>query len=984
MNFDMKKILLLFSIFLVVLTSVSFAPNTIYNVTGRITYSNGTGVNNTNISMYMDNGMGTLIDIGNSTTSNNSGDYTVRFNTTSPFNSFQIVFKLRNSTSSAITHMGPTLPQFPAQMFAERFSQMNVTLYPATTLYINATRRYNNTNSTETMVNFSGSLVDSKYGFMITNFFPTQQGGDTTTNISVDILSGRNYTLSVMKMGNYQAGEKGAAPRSISVTNTNLTINVNSNNTYGLTLNLTDIPVEITGNFTINATGIDPNNNQVNISSIILYPYSNGKVMLGSFGGINLLSFGNQPGGQDFGGWVRSTNNSGSSGYNMTVMGTSTGMDYLMAVYGYNGSPNLDSSNRYFAAFQNITVTNNNMTNFNLTLYELGGSFTGTTSPMDVNGSRFILTLKNNDTTNAFTRNIGSASAEGEINYSSANGYDVGPNSGPNGHGAVAIKFVATSNGSGSSAIPVLTNAKFNIRIFNQQFAPVKKKLNASSNSTTIEMTGQSFRKPNSTESYSAISMMFLTSNSTCNVQEPDLRSDTSGGCLISNFTAGSEGNFNPMKMMMSGGLVNIMVKDPATGVTGLFIGTDLFASGPPDMQMPSAATSSTTAGSSLSQTWKFGSTAPEVFQYAYVGIPYSDSTLDESGTTKVLLSNVYDEDWNSQWTSSQGTGAVPTDFADYNQSFFNQSSGGIECTTNTGNDCHINKTTNKIWLKMPHFSGSDPQISGASFASSGSSPSSGDSNKGSLQIVINNMICPGDKVDINVNDRYSTGISDVYTRLIIYEPYLGEIASKLTDTNGNVVFSLPKTATYQVYADKISYNPNDKKFLFDGCPTSVENNGNESNNMTITNTTIITDNRGNEKTPTTVNVTEEQKTNATIAINNADSEITAMANEGKDVSAARSKLEEANSAFAAGNYEQAATLANEAKSLASTAQPLPKVEPPKNATVAPKKTTEQPATPKQEFPVIPVIVVIVIIGLIAAYFLFMNKGDSSEGYKKT
>lgn len=968
----------------------SFAFAGIFNVTGHVIFAdNNSAAQGVNVSIWLDNNAGGVTYSSNATTTNASGDYNLSFNVSNAFSNVQVRFKYYNA-SGALNAMGPLLPPFPAQMFAEAFTQMNISLYNATTIFVGATRRVNSTNATEVPVNFSGSLSDSKYGFMVATFFPTMGGsGDQYWNVSADVLSNRNYSLNVFKMGDFANNERGSAPRAVTITTNNLTevaSGLGGNKTFSLPLNLTDVPINITGNLTVNATNIDPSSNSVNFTKVILYPYENGKVVLGEFGGISPTGFGNSPGGQDFGGWLNFT--AGSASYNITVMGAPAGINYLMVIYGYNGSAPDAADARYFAAFQNITAITSDIPNFNLTLYELSGSYVTTTNSQgDANTKKYLITLKNNDTSgfggNDQGRQVASSSVEGVINYAQATGFNVGQSGGPNGHGDVNISFLGLSNSSGTAQIPVIKDVKFEFRVFaGGQFAPVKKKVNATVNTTTLEMTGQKFHKPNSTDTFSSLTMMFLTSNSSCNVQEPDMRADTAGGCLIANFTAGSEGNFNPMKVMMSGELINLMMTDTTTGVTGVFIGVDMFASGPPNMEMPSSADSSSTSGSTFSQTWKFGSLAPQVFQSAYVGIPYSDSNIDDSQNVSLLLANVYDEDWANQWTSSDGIGAVPSDFADYNQSFFNSSSGGLTCTNQTDADCYINTSTNLIWMTVPHFSGSDPQVSGTAI-SSPSTPAispGGDNNKGVLSILTN-IICPGDKVEVTVNDKYSSPVSDALAVLVLYNPYAGQIAEHMTGDNGKATFDLPQKADYQIRATKSPYSPGEKIFSFLGCGTvvPVANTSDEMPKETVNKTAENPEENKVEQPPVTT------ATDAATALDDASLSISDAAKEGKDLSAAREKLEQAKAAMDAGNYEDAVKLANEAKSLAGSAPLLQSAgtvaDNQKSKTTEPVKMEEQPGIPWLLVLVVLAVGAVVVVG--GAYLLLKGgKGGASKGYK--
>ena len=221
-----------------------------------------------------------------------------------------------------------------------------------------------------------------------------------------------------------------------------------------------------------------------------------------------------------------------------------------------------------------------------------------------------IVNLSNNDTNLNGGRSVSAGSLEVIINYSNSTGFSRAPFGGPNGHGPVDINFMGRPNASGTLAFPIIKDVNFKPKIYSQQFAPIKKTLNSSSNGTNFEMTGQKMGPPNASANttYSGLGMVFFKSNSSCDVQEPDLRDQSQGGCLLSNFTfGGSRNNFNPMKIMMSGEKVNILIEDNNTGVKTIFIGVDLFASGPPNMQLPNGSLSNSSSGDNLQKKFRFG-----------------------------------------------------------------------------------------------------------------------------------------------------------------------------------------------------------------------------------------------------------------------------------------------------------------------------------------------------------------------------------------
>lgn len=978
------KLKLLFSV-LFILFSVSFAA-TNYTLTGKILYSNNSNVSGANISIYSQSsnmfGPPTYV-LNSSNITNGTGYFTLYYsvpdqNTFSPMR-LRITY---NNSAGAVTFMGPSLPDLPAQMIGDLFNNSNITIYPASRLFVNASRRWNSTNFTEVQVNFSSMLADSKYGFAMDSAMPQPGGGDSIYNISINLLSNRNYTLTIFKTGNLQQQERGSAPRAVTISDNNLTNNLDGNGTYYVNVNLTDIPVFLSGNLSVNATGMsvgDP----INYTDLIFYPYASGKVPIDGVG-INPRSWGNRPGGQDFGADLNFTGSAGA--YNATMMGSAGGLSYMMVVYGFNGTAPGAAGTRYFGGFQNITLFAGNVSNFNITLYELAGYYVPGAGRGDPNATKYVINLSNNDTNSMGGRSVGSGSLEIIINYTNATGFSQAPFGGPNGQGPVNIDFIGRPNSSGTIAFPIIKNINFKPKIYSQQFSPIKKTLNSSTNGTNFELTGQKMSPPNSSlnNSYSDLKMTFFRSNSSCDVQEPDLRDQSQGGCLLSNFTfggGGPRGNFNPMKIMMNGEKINLLIEDNNTGIKTIFIGVDLFASGPPTMQLPNGSISNSSSGNTLQKKYRFGSTAPEVFSYAFIAMPYSSSEINDAGDIQVLLTNVYDEDWSSKWSTAQeNSTAIPSDFADYNATLFNSTLGGMTCSkTDITSTCFVNTTTKRIWVKLPHFSGSDPQVSGSSTSSSVSTGGSTGSATPPTDIT-NTLYCPQSNIIVTATSR-GNPLSDMTIRLLLTNPYSVEVGSKQTDGNGNATFDLNRSGSYDIDAFKSGYKkPPDLFFDYDAqaCLAVGNVSSNITRNITIIVEAIVPTSPKIDTTtnsppvdknivnPTAPSPEEQQKTNALKAISDADSKISEAIQQSKDVTQARQKLSMANDAISSKDYANAINYANQALALAQSA--------PAN-TAAPATVPEQSKVESKGSNMLGTVAIgAVIIIILAGLFYFMGR----------
>ena len=207
----------------------------------------------------------------------------------------------------------------------------------------------------------------------------------------------------------------------------------------------------------------------------------------------------------------------------------------------------------------------------------------------------------------------------------------------------------------------------------------------------------------------SGIFIDFLVSNETCDVPEPP------AGCSLMPQTDMS--SFNPFSIVMGGGSMSFrmgkLTSGNSTGIIVHYVNVDLLASGPPDALFDANANSSSNS-STFSEAWRFGSSGPSIYDRIIIGMPYSDNLLNDSGNISVLLKKLYDENWNVVWDADVNSSIqVPPDYGDFNGSWFNSSTHGPVCTSNLADLCYINTSTNMLWIQLPHFSGTGPDVLG-------------------------------------------------------------------------------------------------------------------------------------------------------------------------------------------------------------------------------------------------------------------------------
>jgi hypothetical protein len=202
---------------------------------------------------------------------------------------------------------------------------------------------------------------------------------------------------------------------------------------------------------------------------------------------------------------------------------------------------------------------------------------------------------------------------------------------------------------------------------------------------------------------------------------------------------------FNPIKNVMGGGKISFRM---GTGnISVHYVNVDMLASGPPEALFDSSTTNSSTA-TSFDAAVRFGSGGPTIYDYVLVGFPYSDAVggLDEDHSVNVSVPILYDDSWNIIWntTVNGSTGSsLGTTYShystyqnDWEQLMENNVCGTDQSAMSATSPCYINKTANTIWIRLPHFSGTGPNVDASSeppagTATSGSSSSSGGSSEG-------------------------------------------------------------------------------------------------------------------------------------------------------------------------------------------------------------------------------------------------------------
>jgi hypothetical protein len=387
------------------------------------------------------------------------------------------------------------------------------------------------------------------------------------------------------------------------------------------------------------------------------------------------------------------------------------------------------------------------------------------------------------------------------------------------------------TNGSFNLALPLNSTAK--IKVFSSNSPPKEKVVNLSAGSLNITLSSMTngkdsgFRRINSsgqmemmniTEGNFGVNMTFIRAGGSCDVLSPDASCTlTSTGVTV----------FNPFSAMVAG-KVNMKMKMASSNVSIVFYNFDMFAAKQPPME--SIMDNQAFSGSdSANQVWQFGSFVPaDVYDYAIVGMPYSDSIINESANINISIPVLYDENWNASWNATRGDtqNNLTTSIDDYvgtssgrsfNSSGYRDLLGttGVACSKTNSNVigispevyCYVDTTNNLIYMRIPHFSGVSPTITGSAPTAAATVTSDTDSSSGSASNApsewLNTWRDDNEDLDIKGEVVRSLGSKERIRIKINNEThYVGVI--NLTSTTAIInVSSTPQQATFSIGESK-------------------------------------------------------------------------------------------------------------------------------------------------------------------------------------
>lgn len=601
--------------------------------------------------------------IAEHTNSSNASGY---FNVTGITNTtsfYKIVIKHFNGSN--LDYIGQSLPEFPYQMIEELTfgNPMDFYLKEGGTINITA-------NNGSSPVNFSYMIKDTKLGYPIKENFNSE-----VPNATIHVPAGRNYSIMIYPNESF--------PVSYDLNN----LSEYDNNYANITFNTSNTLRTVSG-------------------------YANLSNGISNFSNLNIIAYLMEPGDMVFqdhplpynmSAWCQGTCNADSynasnGSYSITLPGAAMTANILLFATAYNST-----TDEYYGAFRNISLnySNDPVTNFNFTTQQLLGDVTNITlqsadfqggpGQVNVTTKKLPFQLKNGTSGANIT---GFAFVELEVDYTAYSG------------SSFSWMSNVQQSENGSFNIPAISASIDKINVYVQDSAPLKTSLTASQLASWPVVINLSSFSPGDIDegAFANLAMDMLKSSSACDVPYP------LASCSL--FGSGQKDieDFNPFKIVMGGGKISMRMTLLSNNITVHYKNVDMLASGPPDALFDSNSNQSE-SGSTLEQAWRFGSMGPEIYDEVLIGIPIA-TNLNTSNIS-VKLERLFDNNWNEVWNMSlNDSSQIPSDYSDFNLSWFNNVTGMPCSLSDATSNCYVNASDRMVWLRIPHFSGVGPTIS--------------------------------------------------------------------------------------------------------------------------------------------------------------------------------------------------------------------------------------------------------------------------------
>jgi len=421
--------------------------------------------------------------------------------------------------------------------------------------------------------------------------------------------------------------------------------------------------------------------------------------------------------------------------YNITLPGPAESANYMLFATARNGTS-------YYGGYRNMSLNfSSSGTEINFTMRPLMSTdWAGTNSNITMNNAvdwsqLNVSTAKqkfNLVNSTSFLNDL-SSHIEVTVDYSNYN--------------ATEFTFMLDTiqGGSASFYVPLINSTGVKeMNIYSANYAPKRvgtrtaAEIIANNNITLKTFNPEGIE---ATIAASNIVMELYISNSTCDVPNPD------SSCVVGSST--NMDDHNPLGALIGGGKLSFRMG--TGGILIHYVNVDMLASGPPDALFDGSTSETTTDG--FDSALRFGSLGPTIYDFVLVSLPYTQGStsttgLNEGAEVNISIPLFYDEnttgvmDWSKPIWNTTANGTTGSNLGGNYSHFSTFSSdwqtlmGNNTCVTNvstfnTTNPCYIDKTNNRIWIRLPHFSGTKPSIVGSVITAATAAVSSSSSGGG-------------------------------------------------------------------------------------------------------------------------------------------------------------------------------------------------------------------------------------------------------------
>ena len=725
----MKKIFLSIILFTILIASITTAATLELN--GTIAKNDGTALNSTIVNVTIKNGP-TQIAI-NSTTTNSSGWFNMTIANVETSYSFIITPYHPNETTGIVDYVGQSMFALPYAEINAIGSGINYYLEEAATINISVM------NGSAAYTPFSANVFDKTTGNPVQTCWSNVIPGDDdylcyvprNRNYSIQVYSGSspetNFVPVSFDWDNFSTTTSYDIPD-----NNNAQLSSYNATSYVLhkTFNVTEYNARVVGYLNSSELGI------FGWDAITIVPYllNPGNMIFADYGTLpyNVSSW-----------WTQEDR------YNLTAVPT------LGEYWNYNITvpyapaetvnfvlfASARNSSTYYGSYRNLTA-NAAYHSVNFTMYGLLGSNRRNISMTDSTDPAFpvynVTTMQQefnivNATNNATIQNA-QFHIESKLDYTS---YGMG-------HEFTFMKDLSSGNSTIYLSLLNITGFK-EMNVYSMGgWAPKNEDTRTAAEIALNQNISMTAFNPESLggDTGSSISIALYKSNSSCDVPVPG------AGCLL---TTGDMGAFSMFKYVIGGGALSFRMG--MSSVLVHFVNVDMMASGPPAALFENDDDVTEGVSSGFDKLMKFGSLGPNIYDYIIVSMPYTEGSstvagLNETSVINISVPYMYDEHWNLIWNAT-ANGTVGTalsgNYSHYTgyESEWQTLMGSTNCSTNQNatffnatNPCYLDTSNNRIWIRLPHFSGTQSRVNGdvtvvvaAEEESSSSSSTSGGSS---------------------------------------------------------------------------------------------------------------------------------------------------------------------------------------------------------------------------------------------------------------